>query len=116
MFKSDSESKRQSILYGKKKTGRFKKNFDHATSASPKFSTRHVGVADWPRHLITDQDGGGGGGGLFVGKENDAVLYLAFAYRVVRFAVVMVCALVTVLAKESVCATVATLDRTVRVK
>ena len=25
-------------------------NFDHATSTSPKFSTRHVGVADWPRH------------------------------------------------------------------
>ena len=54
MFKSDSESKRQSILYEKKqKTGRLLKFFDHATSTSPKFSTRHVGVADWPRHLIT---------------------------------------------------------------
>ena len=43
-------------------------------------------------------------------------MLLFFAYRVVRFAVVTVCALVTVLAKESVCATVATLDRTVGVK
>ena len=34
----------------KKKRDDFLKNFDHATSTSPKFSTRHVGVADWPRH------------------------------------------------------------------
>ena len=43
-------------------------------------------------------------------------MLLLFAYRVVQFAVVTVCALVTVRAKESVCATVATMESTVRVK
>ena len=57
-----------------------------------------------------------GGGGLLWERKRDATPYLAFAYRVVHFAVVMVCALVTVLAKECVCASVATMERTVRVK
>ena len=54
-------------------------------------------------------------GGLWE-RRSDAAPYLALAYRAVRFAVVTVCALVTVLAKECVCAAMATLDRTVRVK
>ena len=49
-------------------------------------------------------------------RRSDAAPYLAFAYRVVHFAVVTVCALVTVLAKEYVCAAVATLDSTVLIK
>ena len=54
--------------------------------------------------------------GFLWGRRSDAAPYLAFAYRVVHFAVVMVCALVTVLAKECVCAAVATLESTVRLK
>ena len=68
--------------------------------------------------VIIRMEGGGGGGerGFLWGRRSDAAPYLAFAYRVVHFAVVTVCALVTVLAKECVCASVATLDRTVRLK
>ena len=66
--------------------------------------------------MIIRVEEGGGGTGFLWGRRSDAASYLAFAYRVVHFAVVMVCVLVTVLAKECVCAAVATLESTVRLK
>ena len=66
--------------------------------------------------MIIRVEEGGGGTGFLWERRSDAAPYLAFAYRAVHFAVVMVCALVTVLAKECVCAAVATLESTVRLK